>query len=249
MSACGGSSSGGDDGGSSTSDAPTTPEMVPGGTPDSPVEMSLELKNELSSDTYYNYFTYKAKKGDTIFIHTILENSPQWCTGPAGSGAAYIRSPEGAVVAYSCFSKELSYTFQADGTYLYHANQGSDGYFEAAVTHDNPVVSDLYGTYKVVFVPADNSPGGCSVGIGIMVISDYGSSVSARVSGTINDVNTGEEITTWGHVTADGFVDASLDFSFGSEGSMSGLVLTSGKGEGTWDDTSGCFGDWRVIKY
>lgn len=109
------------------------------------------------------------------------------------------------------------------------------------INDDETRPSDYNGAYKLTVIPPADDAGACSDALGAMRLND------GKVSGEATDVNTGETISLSGSVEADGFIKGSLVFSFGGNaGSYSGLMSTSGSGDGTWKDTSDCTGTWTA---
>jgi hypothetical protein len=109
------------------------------------------------------------------------------------------------------------------------------------ITDEETRPSDYDGAYKLTVIPPADDAGACSDALGTMRLND------GNVTGEATDVSTGEAITLSGSVEADGFIKGSLVFSFGGNaGSYSGLMSTSGSGDGTWKDTSDCTGTWTA---
>lgn len=125
-------------GGGSSSTSTGTPQLQsnPGGTPDAPSEINLQSKNEINANTFYNYFTYNARLGETIYIHATL-NFPltfQWLSRCGQSPSAYAFITLNGV-PMSC-DEDLTYTFEEDGIYTFQVGfpDGNSEIFNANVT-------------------------------------------------------------------------------------------------------------------
>jgi hypothetical protein len=126
-------------GGDSSSPAPTSqpPQLNSGGTPDAPSLISFALNNQISSNTFQNYYHYDAQQGETIYLHATLNNPLSDTERARCSGSPYYGiSVNGSGV--NC-GVDLAYTFPADGTYTFNLRYPNDnsGFFEAAVVAEN----------------------------------------------------------------------------------------------------------------
>ena len=108
-------------------------------TPSAPSEINLQATNKINANSFYNYFTYNAKQGETIYIHATLEKeiSGDWIFR-CGSTSSTENWPGISILdverSKSC-GNDFTYTFSEDATHTFYISYGSDnsGFFEAAV--------------------------------------------------------------------------------------------------------------------
>lgn len=144
-----------------TVDTPTSPHsFISGGTADSPVSMSLEVKNEISSNSFFNYYKYEGRKNETIIIYSDLEyaltaDHRRNCAAKSNSPYAFINIKIytrnlSDVIGGAC-DEGTTFVIPEDGTYFIHVDYGSSnsGYFYVASVPPNinaPLSEKMDGT-------------------------------------------------------------------------------------------------------
>lgn len=134
--------------GNSVVSAPSGPD----GTPSNPKLISMESNNQLSINTFYNYYLYTANKGDKIIINVALDKplslqQKSRCSSNSGTGSIpssydtqiHVRDLYLNRVSGNC-GDELSYTFDESGPRIFHFAYGSQssGHFVATVVPVDP---------------------------------------------------------------------------------------------------------------
>ena len=112
--------------------------MISGGTASSPATLSFSSRNEISSDPFYNYFTYSAQAGEKLIIQSVLdrplttqERNP--CNGGLRDHIVVYDLNLNPLIGIC--GNSLTYTFEQTGTYIIHLKIGDigiSGYFNAA---------------------------------------------------------------------------------------------------------------------
>jgi len=136
LSGCGSGDSSSDE---NTNDSVSPNNFVSGGAADAPVSMSLKIKNEISNNSFSNYYKYEGKKDETLIIWSDLEYS--LTAGHRANCAAESDSPINikiyandlsSVIGGTC-KEGVTYTLPENGTYYIHIDYGSSnfGYFHA----------------------------------------------------------------------------------------------------------------------
>jgi len=111
----------------------------PGGEPGGSVFLNRPGKNEISSNSFYNYFKFTAKKGETLVIHTDLslpltDQEKSRCSSNPGTGT----SPSSYDTAMNVYDKKLdrvtgicgenlTVKFETGGTYYVQFDYPENG--------------------------------------------------------------------------------------------------------------------------
>ncbi len=130
----------------STTEVPS-PESIPLGRPDSPIEINTGANNTISNKTFYNYYKYSAKTGDEIYLQVELDSpldqsEKNFCLNNPSLGYIGITIKD---VTKSCL-ESFTYKFLTDGANIIHFGYeyGNSGYFNASVALANfKVVRDV----------------------------------------------------------------------------------------------------------
>ncbi len=127
MAGCGGSS--GSSGGSST---PPPPTSVPGGDASIPAVLSFDLKNEISTNTAYNYFQYTGIEDTKLVIHATLDR--ELTRGEKVSsqymGNSFIKIYDAGLNSLpgKTYGTDLTYVLPYDGTFIIKFDYPTSGY-------------------------------------------------------------------------------------------------------------------------
>ena len=113
------------------------PTYVSGGTASAPATMSLDLKNLVVENAYYNYFKYEAKEGERLDIQAILEmailaSQRKECEQSEDTFVAVYDDEMSQMDGFRTCSKNLTVEFPVDGAYIFQIKYpGNKGYFNA----------------------------------------------------------------------------------------------------------------------
>jgi hypothetical protein len=130
-------------GGGSSSDGGTTPiepAMNPGGTADNPSEIRLDMRNEISKNSFYNYYKYYSVEGEKLVIHVTLDKELKAvdvnnCNYMGSTFIAVYDEYEEWMSEFRTCGRDLEVTFPTTGEYKFkiiYPNDYYSGYFEAA---------------------------------------------------------------------------------------------------------------------
>ena len=144
--ACGGGGSAGDggDGGDGGNIPPSPPpaQYIKGGTASSPSQISLDIDNLISEDTFTNYFKFSGVEDDKLIINASLnrEITRSESLNCSASASSFIEIYDEKLNLYDQFqtcNKELTVELPTDGTYVIHFNY-PDNYGVARVSSIKP---------------------------------------------------------------------------------------------------------------
>jgi hypothetical protein len=113
------------------------PNSVSGGTAEAPAEMSLELRNMIVKNSFFNYYKYTGKEGETLKLESILDFAILSTERIAclEDGETYIAVYDDKMNSLDWIrtcTKNLTVTFPVDGTYIFQIKYpGNKGYFNA----------------------------------------------------------------------------------------------------------------------
>jgi hypothetical protein len=132
--ACGGGGSAGDGGdGGNIPPSPPPAQYIKGGTASSPSQISLDIDNLISEDTFTNYFKFSGVEDDKLIINASLnrEITRSESLNCSASASSFIEIYDENLEQYSQFrtcNKELTVELPVDGTYIIHFNyRDNDG--------------------------------------------------------------------------------------------------------------------------
>jgi len=120
-----------------TSSSEEGPDSVTGGPPNAPTPLSLHASNEIKKNAYYNHYSYEAVEGETLSIHTVLDNAITKtmrieCQENGDTFVAVYDVGMNQLDAYRTCTSTMTLEFMADGIYILQFQYpGNEGYFTA----------------------------------------------------------------------------------------------------------------------
>jgi len=113
------------------------PNSVTGGPSNKPTEISLDLRNEIKKNAYYNYYKYRAKEGEKLSMDAILENAILKdqrieCQESGDTYIAVFDAKLNQLEGIRTCTNYLTVEFPVDGLYKFQIRYpGNKGYFNA----------------------------------------------------------------------------------------------------------------------
>ncbi len=148
---------------------PNESEIIPGGPPDSPALLLLNSEHEISTNSFYNYFSYTGKKDELLIIHTTLssplsDTEKSRCSSNLGSGTnpspydtqIHVYDMNMDRLGGRC-GEDLMYNFPEDGEYIlkFEYPTNGPGIFRAASIIGQSSVNQPYGEPGTPSNPAE----------------------------------------------------------------------------------------------
>ncbi len=114
---------------------PTPPASVPGGTPNSPSNLSLDSKNKISDNTNYNYFKYTGVEDTKLIMHATLDRDltrSELLTVKmtADTGFIHIYDEDLDHLPGIAYDTDMTYVLPYDGTFIIQFDYPTSGYAE-----------------------------------------------------------------------------------------------------------------------
>ena len=113
------------------------PNSVNGGPANNPTELSLDLRNMIKKNAYYNYYKYRAKEGEKLKMSAVLDNAILKsqrieCEESGDTFIAVYDAKLNQLEGIRTCGTNLTIEFPVDGLYKFQIKYpGNKGYFNA----------------------------------------------------------------------------------------------------------------------